>query len=273
MAAFLLAFREGVEAALILGIVLGVLSKLDRADLKTMVWFGAGLAFITSLLVGLGFYFLGISFEGTAEQAFEGIAMLLAAGVLTWMIYWMRRQGGSIHQQLESDAKHATGNRGRWTLFFLAFMAVLREGVELALFLTAAAFAISTESTLVGGILGLLAAVVAGWFLFSTTSQLKISMFFRVSSLILIVFAAGLVAHGVHEFNEVGWIPPVLEHVWNLNPILDENSGAGEFLKTLVGYNGNPSLSEVIAYIGYWFFIYISLFNRRTRNKLVVAGK
>ena len=88
-----------------------------------------------------------------------------------------------------------------------------------------------------------------------------------MTSFLLILFAAGLVAHGVHEFNEVGWIPPVIEHVWDINPILDEKSGVGEILKAMIGYNGNPSLTEIISYLAYWGIVLLALWRGRENPK------
>lgn len=271
VAAALLAFREGLEAALILGIVLGVLRRTGQASQEKMVWLGAGVAALASLAAGLGLYTLGIGFEGPAEQIFEGLAMLSAAGVLTWMIFWMDRRGRTIQTELEKDVREAAGGGGKWAIFSLAFVAVFREGIELALFLTAAAFTTTAAATLVGGLLGLAGAVLAGWLIFATTTRLNVQAFFRVTSILLIFFAAGLVAHGVHEFNEAGLIPAVIEHVWDVNPVLDENSGVGQILKALFGYNGNPSLTEVIAYVGYWVVVLLALRHRRTRAELAMA--
>jgi high-affinity iron transporter len=266
LAALLLAFREGLEAALILSLVLSVLRRAGRIDRAAMVWLGAGLATLASLAVGAAFQALGIAFEGQAEEVFEGVAMLLAAGVLTWMIFWMRRQGRAIQTELEGSVRHAALDGGRWALFSLAFVAVLREGVELALFLTAAAMTATTRASLIGGLFGLAAAALVGWLLFATTTRLDVRAFFRVSSILLILFAAGLVAHGIHEFNEAGLIPVIIEHVWDLNPVLDEASGLGQILKALFGYNGNPSLTEVVAYLGYWAVLLLALWRRRTAS-------
>jgi high-affinity iron transporter len=269
VAAALLAFREGLEAALILGIVLGVLRRVGRREQEKMVWLGASLAAMASLAAGLALYAAGISFEGKAEEVFEGVAMLLAAGVLTWMIFWMNRQGRAIQTELEQDVRRAATGGGKWAIFSLAFLAVFREGIELALFLTAAAFTASATAVVIGGVAGLVGAAVAGWLLFATTTRLNLQTFFRITSVLLIFFAAGLVAHGVHELNEAGFIPGIIEHVWNLNPVLDENSGAGQILKALFGYNGNPSLTEVVAYIGYWVVVLLALQRADTQRKVV----
>jgi len=269
--AFILALREGLEAALIIGIVLGVLRRLGLHRQQRMVWLGASLAAVLSLAVGAGLYALGVGFEGRAEEIFEGVAMLLAAGVLTWMIFWMAMQGQYIQVGLERDV-HQAAFGGRWALFSLAFVAVLREGIELALFLSAASFTVAAQTTLAGSLLGLAAAGLGGWLLFATTTRLNVRTFFRVTSGLLILFAAGLVAHGVHELNEAGVIPIVIESVWNLNPILDEDSGAGQMLKTLIGYNGNPSLTEVLAYGVYWIAVLLGLLRRRKAASQVVQA-
>lgn len=269
VAAMLLSFREGLEAALILGIVLGVVKRAGRSDQTNTVWLGAGLAALVSVAAGIGLHRLGIAFEGTAEEVFEGIAMLLAAAVLTWMIFWMGRQGRAFGAELERNVRRATGSGGSWAIFSLAFIAVLREGIELALFLTAAAFSTTPTATLLGGLLGLAAAAATGWLLYATTARLNLRVFFQVTSFLLILFAAGLVAHGVHELNEVGWIPSVIDHVWNTTRLLDENSGGGELLKTLVGYNANPSLAEVIAYLGYWVAVLTALWRGQERGERV----
>jgi high-affinity iron transporter len=141
----------------------------------------------------------------------------------------------------------------------LAFLAVVREGIELALFLTATGFVVRAGQTLIGGLLGLAAAIVLGWLLFSATLRLALRRFFQVTGVLLILFAAGLVAHGVHEFNEAGGIPSVVAQVWNVNPWLDENSTLGSILKALFGYNGNPSLTEVLAYLAYFALVSVAL--------------
>ena len=259
LASFLLSLREGIEAALIIGIVLGALRKFNRSEMEPAVWYGAISAVAVSLLTGIVLTAFGLSLEGAAEQLFEGIAMLLAAAVLTWMIFWMNRQARSIKGELEAGVNRATSTGGTRALFSLAFLAVVREGIELALFLTAATFASDVQSTLLGTLLGLGAAVFLGWGLLASTRRLNLRRFFQVTGVLLILFAAGLVAHGVHEFNEVGWIPSVVEHVWDTNPTIDENATLGLMLKALFGYNGNPSLTEVMAYLAYYVAIFFGL--------------
>ena len=271
---YLLSLREGLEAALIIGIVLGAVSKIRRKDLAPAVWLGTLSAVIVSVLTALLLTAFGMSLEDKAEMIFEGITMLLAAGILTWMIFWMGKQARFLKSELEDGVNKAAASMGKRAVFWLAFMSVVREGVELAIFITAAFFAgnpgqamNNTIQTLAGTILGLGTAALLGYTIFATALRLDLRRFFQVTGLLLILFAAGLVAHGVHEFNEVGWIPVVVEHVWDVNAILDENSLVGQLLKTLFGYNGNPSLTEMFTY-----FVYIAVvgvFWRRD-NRVVV---
>jgi len=265
---FLLSLREGLEAALIIGIVLGAVSKIHRKDLAPSVWLGALSAVGVSILTAIILTTFGMSLEEEAEMIFEGITMLIAAGILTWMIFWMGKQARFLKSELEDGINKAAATTGKRAVFTLAFMAVVREGVELAIFITAAFFAgdpnqimSNTIQTLAGTILGLGTAALLGYTIFATTVRLDLRKFFQVTGILLILFAAGLVAHGVHEFNEVGWIPVIIEHVYDMNMILDENSIAGQLLKTLFGYNGNPSLTEMIAYFAY--IITTSIFWRR----------
>ena len=261
---YLLSLREGIEAALIVGIVLGALRQMRRTELVPAVWFGTLSAAALSLLGGILLTTFGLSFEGAAEQIFEGITMILAAALLTWMIFWMSRTARTLKSDIEANVHRAAFGTGKRAVFFVAFIAILREGIELALFLTASVFATNTLQTLIGAILGLGTAILLGWSIFAAILRLDLRRFFQVTGFLLILFAAGLVAHGVHEFNEVGWIPAVIEHVWDVNAFIDENSTFGLLLKALFGYNGNPSLTEALAYAVYFAAVFLGL---RSANK------
>lgn len=262
----ILSLREGLEIALIVGIVLGALRRTNRSNQSVVIWGGVLVAAVISLAAALFMQRIGASLEGKAEPIFEGITLLVAAGVLTWMIFWMQSQSRHIKGELEAGVRRATLKNGSWALFMLAFVAVLREGVELALFLTAAAMTTNSLQTIVGALLGLSLAALLGWALFASMIRLDLRRFFQVTGILLIFFAAGLVAQAVHEFNEAGWIPPLIEHVWDTNSVINESSLVGQVLKTLFGYNGNPSLTEVIAYVAYFGAIAIGL--RRTASRL-----
>lgn len=267
LASFLLALREGLEAALIIGVLLGTLNKLAQPEYKKMVWLGAGLAIVISGLAGFALNLLGARFEGRAEEIFEGITMLLAAGILTWVILWMSRHSRGMNEKLKSNIKIAVSNRSSLALFALSFLAVIREGIELAFFLTAVSLDADGAGVLIGAGLGLAAVAVIAVLLFRSLIKLNLARFFQITSFILVIFAAGLIAHGVHEFNEAGLIPPIIEHLWDINYLLDEKSTLGELLKTLVGYNGDPSLSEVIAYLLYFVIISVAGFRFSAKNE------
>jgi high-affinity iron transporter len=272
LAGFLLALREGIEAALIISIVLGMLKKMNRSDRAHVVWVGVAGAALISVGVAIALNVAGAEFEGAAEQAFEGFTMLFAAAVLTWMIFWMQKQGRQIQKGLEADVREALSGGQTVALFSVAFFAVLREGIELALFLTAVNFSsplVGSEAPILGwlgGVLGLIAAAVIGWLMYESAIKLNLRRFFQFTSIVLILFAAGLVGHAVHEFNELGWIPAVVEHVYDLNHVIPETTLFGQFLRALFGYNGNPSLTEMLAYIAYFVVVFGLLwyFNRKS---------
>ena len=249
---FLLSLREGLEAALIIGIVLGVLRKMERQNLNSTVWLGALCAALVSIFAAIGLNWVGAEFEGQGEQLFEGITMLLAAGVLTWMVFWMRKQSKTLKQEIEVGVRGAAQGNGQRALFFLAFLAVVREGIELALFLLAARLASNPLQEFVGAALGVSSAALLGWVIFASSRRLSLSKFFQSTNVLLALFGAGLVGLGIHEFNELGWIPAIVDHVWNLNALLPDESTLGQLLKALVGYQSSPSLTMVIAYMSYF---------------------
>lgn len=249
LASFLITLREGLEAALIIGIILAYLARTGSRQSFKPVWLGTSLAVLVSLIAGAAIYLLAGEFSGQAEEIFEGLAMFVATGVLTWMIFWMRKQAVDIKAHLHAKIQSVLTSGSSRGLVILAFVVVVREGIETVLFLFAATKV--AESPLlftVGGFLGLVIAIVIGYSIYKGTSKLNLRTFFNVTSLVLILFAAGLLTHGLHEFHEAGIIPPVVEHVWDINYILPEKSTFGRFLTAIVGYNGNPSLIEVIAY-------------------------
>jgi len=249
----MITLREGLEAFLVVGIILAYLAQTHREELKKYVYYGTGLAIAASLTAAGIFNLLAIQFAGRNEELFEGIVMLLAAAVLTSMIVWMLKESayikGNIQQKVSQSA--ATG------LAVLAFVSVFREGIETVLFLGAAAVgADQNTDMLIGGLAGLSVSLILVYVLFRSTVNLDIKMFFKVTSVFLVLFAAGLTAHGVHELQEAGVVPVIVEHVWDMNGILDENGTVGSLAKSLFGYNGNPSLLEVLSYAGYYVLAY-----------------
>ena len=266
---FLITLREGMEAALIIGIILAYLAKTGNRQGFKPIWIGTALGAVASLVAGAIIYFTAGELEGAAEQIFEGTAMFFAVAVLTWMIFWMRRQSANIKANLQAQVQSALSSGSSLALVFMAFLAVVREGIETVLFLFAATK--TAESPLaftLGGLLGLFAAVGIGYAIYKGTSRFNLRSFFNFTSIILILFAAGLLAHGVHEFNEVGFIPPLIENVWDINNLIPEKETFGRFLTALLGYNANPSLTEIIAYIVFVIVtIYSYFFSLKTMER------
>lgn len=278
MASFIITLRETLEVALIVGILLAYLSKTLNFKHKKFVWYGVGCGVILSLILAFIFQqYLG-GFEGKSEELYEGITMLIAAGLLTWMILWMLNQRHNIKKNLENKAQTHIEKDHPMGLFLLAFVGVAREGIETVIFLQAAVIQSEKSNILAGGFLGILAALFLGFVLFKGIMKVNLRTFFTITGLLLILFAAGLVAHGVHEFEEAGVIPIIREHVWDINPTVvtegvyplwHEKGIMGGLLKGLFGYNGDPSLTEVLSYLlyllvigGAWNFI-----GRREVNK------
>lgn len=254
-AAFIIALREGIEAALIVSIILAYLRQLERSDRAAMVWWGTAAAVALSAIAGTLIFTAGAEFEGTTEQIFEGLVTLTAVGVLTWMIFWMRRQGARIKGDLHEKVDSALVTGGV-ALAALAFFAVLREGIETALFLFAAAKGTAVEAggvqaQMIGAVLGLALAIVLGVLLYRGGVRLNLRSFFRVTGVILIVVAAGLFAYSVHELQEAGWFPVLESRAFDLSASLPDDSGVGAVLRGLVGYNADPTVLEVVAWLAY----------------------
>ena len=254
-ATFVIALREGLEAALIVSILLAYLHKIGRSERTRAVWIATGIALAVSAVVGTVIFAVGAEFEGTGEQLFEGLVTLAAVSVLTWMIFWMRRQGGRIRGELQGRVDTAlTG--GGIALASLAFFAVLREGVETALFLYAAAKGTAATTGGVGGqiagaVLGLALAVTLGALLYRGGIRLDLPSFFRVTGAVLIVVAAGLFAFALHELQEAGVLAFLTATAFDVSAALPDDTGIGAILRSLVGYNADPSWLEVVGWLGY----------------------
>lgn len=207
MGAAVVTLREGFEASLIVGIVLAFLDRTGRRDAFWPVWIGALAAIGISVAVGLALFAIGAEFEGRAEAVWEGSVMLLAAGLLTWMVFWMRSQARSIKRHLESQVDHALQVGSAFALGLVAFVGVLREGLETALFLLGTFERSNATVSVVGGLLGLAAAVVLGYAFYRGSSRLDLRRFFTLTSVLLLTFAAWLLFGGLHELQEGGVLP------------------------------------------------------------------
>jgi len=246
--------RETLEIALIIGIIFRYLRKSNQLEYKKYVYWGIIAGLVMSILGALLINNLSILFEGRIEQIFEGVIMLLGAFLLTTMILWMLNQK-NIAGELEEKLQKQTIKTHKFGVFSVVFVSILREGIETVLFLGAARFS-EENNSLLGAIIGIITALILGYAIYKGTSKFNLKLFFTFTSYFLIMIAAGLLAHGIHEFQEAGIIPIAIEHIYDINFILDEKGTFGSFLKGLFGYNGNPSLIETIAYGVYMIVIF-----------------
>lgn len=248
----LISLREGLEAGLIVAIILSYLTRIDARPYFRPVLLGAALAFAGSVALGAGLELTATSLPGRATDAFEGLAMLFAVAVLTWMIFWMRRQAVSIGRNLRAKIDVALRAGSGFTLVLLAFSAVAREGLETVLFLFAGSS--SAESALLywaGVGLGLAAAAALAWAIYAGSARLPLGPFFNVTGILLIVLSAGMLVNGMVELSEVGYLPSLGAHVWDTYAWVPDNSDTGRFLHTIFGYQSSPYLWQVVAYVAY----------------------
>jgi high-affinity iron transporter len=199
--------REGFEASLVVGIVLSFLDRTGRRDAFWPVWLGAAVAAAISTAVGAVLFAVGTELKGTAEKAFEGVTMLVAAGLLTWMIFWMRRQARAIRRELEAQVESALARGSLLALALVVFVGVLREGVETALFLFGTVAGSNRLAATSSAAAGLAAAVVLGYLFYRGASRLDLRRFFSATSVLLLLFAGWLLAQGLHELSEAGVLP------------------------------------------------------------------
>lgn len=271
----IISLREGIEAALIISIMLSYLIKTQQESLKKYVIYGSVLAMLAS--IGVAAVLAGVYgvLEGEILALFEGVMVIVAALLLTTMIVWMR----SVGHKLASEIRHSMDEKivigGALGLASLSFALILREGVELALFTVALAVQDPLQ-TYLGVVLGLALAVVIGFGIYRGSLRISMTTFFKWTSFFLILFAAGMVAYGIHELQEAGYLLVGPVEVWNINPpllsdgsypLLHDNGLIGGLAKALFGYNGNPSALEIVGYVSFLgvlgaYFIYDS----RTRE-------
>lgn len=267
LSSFLITSRETLEAALVVGIVLAYLNRTNNEQYKKTVYYGIFAGIVLSIFSAFLFNIFAGGFEGRAEELFEGFTMLFAAVLLTTMILWMMKQRKMAQQIEDKVAAHIQKAKFNQTyaygLFALIVVAVLREGVETVIFFGALNYA--SGVSFIGATLGVITAIGIGYLFFASTRKINLKKFFSISSIFLILIAAGLVSHGIHELEEARILNPIIEHVWDINPAvavegvypaLHENGIIGSFLKGLFGYNGNPSLLEVLFYAAYLIGIF-----------------
>ncbi len=251
--AFLIMLREGIEAALIVGIVAGFLKQSGHSRLMPKVWLGVALAALMCLGIGYGIHSATGEIPQKEQEFVVGVIGLVAVAMLTYMILWMKKAARSMKQQLQNSVQTALnrGNGQGWALVGMAFLAVAREGLESVFFLLAVFQQSPTWSMPVGAVLGLLAAVVIGALIYQGGMRLNLAKFFRWTGAFLIVVAAGLVAGSLRALHEAGVWNHLQEVVFDSSKYLHEDSPLGVLLGGFFGYTDHPTQGEVLAWLLY----------------------
>ena len=251
-AAFFIALREGLEAALIVGIICAYLVKVGRRDVLSRIVAGVALAIGLSVAIGVAVVATIGRLPFKLQATLEGLAAVLAVIVVTWMLFWMRRQGRSLKGELETNVSLALAAGTSTALVGIAFLAVIREGLETTLFFLALLGSQSGDVTgaVVGGLIGLAVAVGLGWAIFVAGKRVNLGRFFTVTGVILIFVAAGLIVYAIAEFTEAGYLP-VQPPLFDLTGVLPQSSPLGSVLVGLFGYRAAPSAIQVAAYLLY----------------------
>jgi high-affinity iron transporter len=252
-AGFVTGLREGVEAALIVAIVLAYLVRSGSGDQAPKVWLGAGAAALVSVAAGILIFQTVGSFEAPYEQYFEAGTLLVATVVVTWMLFWMRRQSMAIRGELHARLDRVLTEGSAWGLAVLAFSAVIREGLETSVFLVGqtTSAASSASSIVIGALIGLAVAIAIGWMFYTGSRRIDLRSFFRWTGIGLIFIAAGLASHAVHELIEVGVIPFGTQAVFDISNVLPDEAGIGQFLRAILGYSAAPEATTLVAYLAY----------------------
>lgn len=256
---FLIMLREGIEAALIVGIVAGYLHKSGRANLMPAVWAGVLLAAALSLFVGAGLQLFAAEFPQKQQELFEGIVGLIAVILLTSMVFWMRKAArsikGTLHASIDQALAHTNGQS--WALIGMVFLAVAREGLESVFFLLAIFQQSSGWDAPIGAMAGIAISLVVGWSIYAGSLRLDLRRFFRLTGLFILLVAAGLLAGVLRKLHEAGVWNHFQGVVFDLSGTLPTDSALGAVLSGLLGYQAAPVTGEVVIYL---IFLAVSLF-------------
>jgi high-affinity iron transporter len=252
LATLVIFLREGIEASMIVAILLAYLDRLGRREHFKDVFLGVGAALLLATGGGVAAYLTIKSYDGSRVQTiFETVTYILAAAVLTYMTFWMRRHARSLSTELRARADAALDGKARWGLGLLAFQAVGREGLETVVFTLAIIFSTSTASALTGAVIGLAGSLVVAFIIYRLGHKLNMSKFFTVIGCLLMVFAAGLLADTVENLQQLGWVRVLDAPMWHTGQLLSEDSSFGDVLHSFFGYSDSPTPLQLIVYAGY----------------------
>lgn len=259
LASFLIFFRESLEAFTICSIMLAYLKQMGRRDRFKDVWIGIWAATAVAVIGGIVVFSTLRNYDGSDLQTkIEGISYLIACGVLTYMTFWMKKQGKNLKKELHAkmDAAFTTGSI--LAIALIAFITVGREGLETVVFMIAIAFNTNPILLAVGAAIGVLAGLILSYVIYVLGKRINLAHFFNAMGTLIMLFAAGLLADGIENFQQIGWLPG--EHaVWNTTSILREGSTIGDILHSFFGYADSPTALQVILYGGFltimmWLF-------------------
>jgi high-affinity iron transporter len=252
LATLVIFLREGVEASMIVAILLAYLNRLGKREHFRDVFIGVGAALLLATTAGVVVYTTVRSYDGTRGQTiFETATYLLAAAVLTYMTFWMRNHARSLSTELRERAEAALDGKARWGLGLLAFQAVGREGLETVVFTLAILFSTSPAGAVSGAALGLAGSLVVAFVIYRLGHKLNLGRFFTVIGVLLMVFAAGLLADAIENLQQLGWLPVLQVPMWHSGRLLSEDSALGDVLHTFFGYSDAPTPLQVLVYVGY----------------------
>jgi high-affinity iron transporter len=261
----LIGLREGLEAALVVSILVAYLVKAGRRDRLGPVWIGVVGAVGLSLVFGALLTFTSSQLSFEAQEAFGGTLSIVAVGFVTWMVFWMRRTARSLSSELRGRVQTALA-MGTGALVLTAFLAVGREGLETALFIWSAVQATgSTTSPVVGAALGLVSAVVLGYLFYRGAVRINLATFFRWTGLLLVVVAAGVLAYGVHDLQEAGVLPGLNALAFDVSGAVPPDSWYGTLLKGTLNFSPATTWLQAIAWLAYVVPV-LTLFLRPSRT-------
>ncbi len=249
---FLVTLREGIEMALIIAILLGYLRSIGQKRQFRNVWLGVATAAVACIAIGLGLEVASRELDKRAVEAFEGFAMIFAVAVLTGMAFWMKRQASGLSAGLRAQVDRALGGGSVAAVVLLAATSVGREGLETTLFLFAGSTgAASGVDFILGGALGFFIAAVVGLVIYQGSARLPIKQFFTVSSVVILIIAAGLLSGSLAKLHEAALIDNLGVRPWDTDHLVSVTSTFGKFLNTLLGYDSAPAISQITLYWGY----------------------
>lgn len=247
----LVTLREGIEIALVITILLGYLRKIDQKRHFREIGAGVVAAGLLSLAFGIALEITSRQLSGRVLETFEGGTMFFAVAVLTWMVFWMKRQSAGMSNELRREVDSALSRGSVFALAMLAFSAVAREGFETTLFLFAGSTNASGAQFALGGVVGFAIAGVAGVILYYGAARLPLQQFFLVSGVVVIVLAAGLLSNGLTALHAAGIITNLGARPWDTEATLSMSSTLGKFLNTVLGYDAAPAMAQIVVYWGY----------------------